>query len=460
MKSHSKTHPLAGAGHGTPQGGARKNGKPGDPLTVAQQFNMLSLKDLVEARDHYHVHLMHKENVVATAVGRYLVRKTTPDTAAFASGLGRSATPDRGPRTLANSEVRPYSWPCVLVFVEEWVLPHEFGNPQKPHPDNMVPRALYMPDGRVVPVCVVQVDRITSDPGPVRNLTFPENLIGGGYPVLVDVQGQEHVASVGCLVSDGHLVYALTNRHVAGQPGEPVLLSILGGRKVEIGKTSNKHLTRLPFQNVYSGWPGKNVYVNLDIGLIEVADKEQWTAQVYGVGTMGRLADLSIENLSLKLIGCPVQGYGAASREMRGEIRALFYRYKSVGGFEYVADFLIGERTHPHKARAGKPKDAIPFDTHPGGSGTLWLLENEDEVAGPMPLSPSSGGHVFAGKAGASRLTPSRLATCHRHLSWTGSRSTLSPTGTSATTNTGGPSATTRSPIKRAPPLRPRTSRN
>ena len=43
-----------------------------DALTVACDFNTLSLRDLIEARDHYHVHLVHKRNVVATAVGRYI----------------------------------------------------------------------------------------------------------------------------------------------------------------------------------------------------------------------------------------------------------------------------------------------------------------------------------------------------------------------------------------------------
>ena len=145
---------------------------------------MLSLKDLVEARDHYHVHLIHKENVVATAVGRYLVRKDTKDTAAFASGLGRTATQNRGPRTLANSEVRPYSWPCGLVFVEQWVLPHEFGNPQKPHPDSMVPRCSTCPTAGLSRSASSRSTELPRTPARSATLTFPENLIGGGYPVL------------------------------------------------------------------------------------------------------------------------------------------------------------------------------------------------------------------------------------------------------------------------------------
>src|SRR5262249_53809321 len=147
-------------------------------------------------------------------------------------------------------------------------------------------------------------------------------------------------------LTDGHLVYALTNRHVAGEPGERVY-SILNGERVEIGVSSKKQLRRKLFQELYPEWPGKNVYVDLDIGLIEIHDKRQWTAQVYGVGTVGNLADLSASNISLRLIGCPVRGYGCASREMYGAIHGLFYRYKAVGGFEYMADFLIGTRHEP-----------------------------------------------------------------------------------------------------------------
>jgi len=49
-----------------------------DPLSSDFDFNMLSLEDLLRARDFFHLHLMHKANVVGTAVGRYLIRKTDP----------------------------------------------------------------------------------------------------------------------------------------------------------------------------------------------------------------------------------------------------------------------------------------------------------------------------------------------------------------------------------------------
>jgi len=36
--------------------------------------------------------------------------------------------------------------------------------------------------------------------------------------------------------------------------------------------------------------PGKNVFVNLDIALGEVEDVHAWTAQIFGIGTLGPLA--------------------------------------------------------------------------------------------------------------------------------------------------------------------------
>ena len=37
-------------------------------------FTSLSVKDLLDAREAYHVHLAHLQSVYATAIGRYLIR--------------------------------------------------------------------------------------------------------------------------------------------------------------------------------------------------------------------------------------------------------------------------------------------------------------------------------------------------------------------------------------------------
>src|SRR5262245_33659648 len=85
----------------------------------SSNFASLSLKDLVSARDQFHYHLMNKTNVVATALGLYRIRKNDqwPDDTHPVKNV-RNRKSER--RTLFNSEVRPYSWPCVYVFVSSW----------------------------------------------------------------------------------------------------------------------------------------------------------------------------------------------------------------------------------------------------------------------------------------------------------------------------------------------------
>src|SRR5262245_55259326 len=264
-----------------------------NPLNPLTDFHSLSLRDLLEARDLYHLHLTERKGVVATAIGRYLIRQNDswPNQWPVVKG--------KGPKTLSNVHIRPYSWPCVLVFVEKWISEHDLKEYGYKATD-VVPTALHMPNGKVVPVCVVQAPLDSQMRSSHRPPVFSKSYIGGGYPVIADVQGEEHMASIGCLVTDGHTTYAVTNRHVTGAPGE-TLYTFVNGERQAIGVSSKKQIGRLPFGEVYENWPGQNMYVNADVGLIEVTDKTKWTPQVYSVGVVDRLADLSIENISLQL---------------------------------------------------------------------------------------------------------------------------------------------------------------
>src|SRR5262249_28841410 len=233
-------------------------------------YESLSFLDLLAARDLYHVHLMNYPHVVATAVGRYRIRSED----SWPEPDGSMKHKGTGPRTLGSSEVRPYSWPAILVFVDEWVDVASFGKDKRYDPSQMIPRTLFLPDGRKVPVCVIMVEKVAQVP-PTPVIPFPLNNIGGGNPIIADVQGREYVATISCLVSDGHRIYALTNRHVAGDPGE-ILYSKLSGRKDRIGTSSGKQLTRSPFVEVYHDFPGKDVYLNLDAGLVDIDDLRTW----------------------------------------------------------------------------------------------------------------------------------------------------------------------------------------
>lgn len=352
-----------------------------DIFNSTRGYSSLSLKDLLEARDQYHFHLMNKDNVVATAIGYYRIRKTDPWPSEADPNAGDKKH-DTSERTLANSEVRPYSWPAVLVFVNQWMTDEELFAQD---PTSIVPKTLFLEDGRKIPVCVIYapIQNVVNDEVIEENLNFPRNLIGGGFPLITETQKQRRIASVGCLVSDGHTTYALTNKHVAGQPGTPVF-SKLSGADIQIGTTSSISVGRVAFNEVYEGWPSKNTYINMDIGLVEVHDLNQWKTEVYSIGTMGRIADLHTGNFNLNLIGAKVIGYGSVSGRMEGEIQALFYRYKSVGGYEYLSDFLVG------------PSAEKEFALNHGDSGTVLMYQRqnkEGKVVELMPLGVVWGQH-------------------------------------------------------------------
>src|SRR5262249_12710596 len=93
--------------------------------------------------------------------------------------------------------------------------------------------------------------------------------------------------------------------------------------------------------------------------------------------------DLNVDNITVDLIDCPVRAFGGASGPLSGTIAALFYRYKSIGGTDYISDLLIA----PDKA----------MTTRPGDSGTLWcMVDKQAEKTDPLrPLAMQWGGHVF-----------------------------------------------------------------
>ena len=360
-----------------------------------RDFSSLSLKDLLDARDTYHIHLAQRTNVFATAIGRFYIRDKDGD----AKIPAKVRKQDRSPaRTLTNASIKDWSWPCVLVFVSKWLTREEM----RATPEEVVPSFLFLADGRVVPTCVVLAERV-SPSRTVDRLTFPSRLVGGGYPILTDVQGQMHVGSLGCLVTDGDTTYGLTNAHVTGEEGREVYTLVRGERQ-RVGVSHPDAVGRIPLGAAYPGWSATNSQLNVDAGLIRLDDLSTCTAQVFGIGMLGPLIDLNVNTLSLDVIGCPVTAFGGASGQLSGRVEALFYRYRSVGGVDYIADMLIGPR----------PKGELV--TRPGDSGTVWFFDNPESKrdAGALqslrPLALQWGGDVLGAPGGAT--TRFALATC------------------------------------------------
>src|SRR3954447_8102652 len=363
------------------------NGVDMDVLGTDRSFASLSTADLLEARDQYHWHLLNKKNVVGTAVGLYLVRTSDPWPGHDRPRARSASHAVRPERTFENSEVRDYSWPCILVLVTEWITADRFGfGESQESPEDLVPPTLYLPDGRTVPVCVVKVTQTAPDASLLPPRTWPASRIGGGFPLVSSSQGVQNFGSVGTLVTDGHTVFALTSRHVTGPAGSRIS-SVLRGALTDTGRSSGQQLTRKPFSEVYPEFPGRRSFITLDAGLVEVEDATDWTSQGYGLPPAGALADLNELNIGVKLVGAEVRAFGAASGELRGRIAALFYRYRSRGGFDDVTDFLIAPLPGEQNSR-------------PGDSGTVWHLIQADD-AGLRPIALQWGGQSFLSSSSA-----------------------------------------------------------
>jgi hypothetical protein len=332
-----------------------------------RDFTSLSLKDLLDAREAYHVYLSQLDNVIATAIGRYCIHegdwyaKNPPD---------RPRPPDvprvTAPRTLANSVIRPWSWPAVLVFVRQWEQPEHLGT-------NAVPNTLYLPDGRVIPTCVIAAPPDEAPPEPSVGPFHASHLFGGGYSCLREHQGEQALGTFACLVRKGGSYYALTNRHVSGGDGE-IVKAYIRGKYEPIGVASDIAVDRQPMSSVFPLWGERSTLLTLDAGLIKINDISEWTSQAFGIGEIGEIFDATEHSITLDIITCPVRAFGGTSGVIEGEIRALFFRYEVVGGYENVTDVLIGPRRGDDRVGNRQAKIEHPF-TRPGDSGTLWFYD-------------------------------------------------------------------------------------
>jgi hypothetical protein len=386
----------------------------------SSDFTSLSLKDLLQARDLFHYHLMNKKNVVATAVGLYRIRHDDP-WPSEKKPLGDTSRKQKPRRTLFNSEVRPYSWPCIYAFVSSW---EEEAKLSKTNPTDVVPKTLYLPDGRSAPVCVIEARKqaYAEDMEVEPRKLSPRNFFGPGVPILNNAaQGLKKIATGGCLVKDGDSFYVLTNKHAVGAPGT-VIRAMKGYSEVEVGITARKGLTRKLFQEIYPHFESEYQYLLLDIGLVQLRNVQEWKTTIHGIDPVDRVLDLYDNAFRLRLIGMKVVGESAITGRIRGEIQGLFYRYKAQGGYEYLSDFLIGPETaKADRQRVGEEPEHknIGLKIHHGDSGTLLFIEqpqatdaNQDKAKPPIfvPFALLWGKHEFI-EDNSRRVQPYALAT-------------------------------------------------
>ncbi|MFZ2053101.1 MAG: hypothetical protein WAU81_02780 [Candidatus Aminicenantales bacterium] len=365
-----------------------------------RDFFSLSITDLIDAREAYHVHLDSLEHVVATAIGRFYIRESDEDNKVPGKikryGKG-------GLRTLSNSWIRDWSWPCVLVFIDYWAKPKDLAK----QPDQTVPRLLYLPDGRVVPTCVIYMKAAPKEEAGVEHLSFASKTLGGGYFCFTESQQVQRIGTLGCLVKKEGELYALTCGHVAGAVGNEVF-TYVRSNKESIGTSHPVRLAKRKFSEVYPKWPGDRTLVNIDAALVRLSDARAWTFQVFGIGEMARMIDLGPETLTLDILGTPVRAFSPVSGPMEGEIQGLFPRYYTKGGVDSVADLLIGpRRTRPTVAKPGSNPPQLK--SRPGDSGTIWFFDPPSKDVQPQggararslrPLAMQWGGERFTSDDG------------------------------------------------------------
>ena len=346
----------------------RRPVSPAMPFPPRRDYVSLSVKDLLDAREAYHVFLSSLDNVVATAIGRYFIREddwhaTNPPDHPRPADFPLPT----GPRTLANSVIRPWSWPAVLVFVKRWEERATLSS-------NEIPRALHLPDGRIAPTCVIEAAPDESLPPPAAGPFQSAALLGGGYTCMRKHQGETNVGTFACLVRKSGTYYALTSRHVTGGVDEDIE-AVIRGQHVPVAKTTNIAADRVHLPTIFPNWPYNRTLLTIDAGLARIEDINDWTSQAFGIGEIGEVFDATEFSLTLDLIDLPVRAFGGISGVALGQIHALFFRFESVGGYEYVTDVLIGPRQLPGQ-RVTKPL------TRPGDSGTLWFYDPPAENVG------------------------------------------------------------------------------
>jgi hypothetical protein len=364
-----------------------------------RDFFSLSLTDLIEAREAYHVHLDSIEHIVATAIGRFRIRKKDSDfkNSGKVEGYGKG-----GPRTFANSEILDWSWPCVLVLSDYWYTPEELNK----QPYFAIPPYLFMPDGRVIPTCLIYLEPSPQQPPAIEQVSFPSKTLGGGYTCFTESQQVQRAGTIGCLAKKEGALYALTCAHVAGAPGNKIY-TYLRSNKETIGTSHPVRISKRKFGEVYPKWPGGRTLVNVDAALVQVSDASAWTSQVFGIGEIGRMIDFSPEAINLDILGTPVRAFSPISGPMEGEIQGLFPRYCSKGGVDSVADLLIGPREPRQDLKPGVSQPEL--NSQPGDSGTLWFFDppskeaarSQDARARSLrPLAIQWGGERFTGGDG------------------------------------------------------------
>ena len=154
------------------------------------------------------------------------------------------------------------------MFVRSWRDASKF----RDDPQNFISPSIDLPDGRQVPVCVVEAAPETAAWAPSPSTGDDSRCYGGGLPVFSEVQGHERFGTLGCLSLPTEPPRMRSLRLTS--PPNSVSSAFRAGELKPIGKAEEKQVVRQPFQKIYPTLSGKYVDSCLDAGLIRVNSVE------------------------------------------------------------------------------------------------------------------------------------------------------------------------------------------
>ncbi len=161
-------------------------------------FASLSLKDLLTARSLFSLSPAKQKKCRGNRCG------SLPDPKKQIHGRIISI-PTQNQRKKASGHflIRksdPIPGHVFMFFVYNWMEEEKLS---AVNPSDVVPKTLYLPDGRTVPVCVIEAQKqLYSDNLKVNMQSlFPRNVLMPGSPIInPDAQGLPRVATVGGIV--------------------------------------------------------------------------------------------------------------------------------------------------------------------------------------------------------------------------------------------------------------------
>src|SRR5262249_17978661 len=153
---------------------------------------------------------------------------------------------------------------------------------------NAIPRSLYLPDGRIIPTCVIQAKPDERLPGPSLGPFNTSLLLGVGYSCFRNHQVIHSFGPFACLPYQSASSYPLTDRCVGRGAGEGVR-GVVRSSCQPLGASGGVPCVRPLMSSVFPRYPAADVYLPLESGLLRIGDINDWSAQVFGIGEIGEL---------------------------------------------------------------------------------------------------------------------------------------------------------------------------